>query len=346
MCHASPNVDARKDPKNSPTVRVYQHLGDELTRAGAGNDGILALTTTREGAQNQRNYFDIAGKKANAETAVKVAGAAAKHCVVIHGESTFLSGEGRNLDYDQECFMRANVAKKKSHQPYHACPLNMQGMPGALQVLAALLHGVQTIYTYDDWEPAIRGSLDLTVIQVEQEEEGGRGRKKEEGGRRKEEGRRRKEEGRRKKEEGRRKKEEGRRKKEEGRRKKEEGRRKKEEGRRKKEEGRRKKEEGRRKKEAGSRKQEAGSRKQEGGRGKGEEGKKEEGRRKKEEGRRKKEEGRRKKEEGRRKKEEGRRKKEEGRRKIARVLKGSKIEICFDVKSWCDSVGQFIWTIR
>ena len=27
--HASPNVDARKDPKNNPTVRVYQHLEDE-----------------------------------------------------------------------------------------------------------------------------------------------------------------------------------------------------------------------------------------------------------------------------------------------------------------------------
>ena len=108
--HASPNVDARKDPKNNPMVRVYQHLEDELTRAGAGNEGILALTTTREGAQNLRNYFDIARKKANAETAVKVAGATAKHCIVIHGESTFLSGEGRNLDYDQECFTQANIA--------------------------------------------------------------------------------------------------------------------------------------------------------------------------------------------------------------------------------------------
>ena len=44
----------------------------------------------------------------------------------------------------------------------------MQGMPGALQVLAALLHGVQTIYTYDDREPTVRGSLDLTPVQVEQ----------------------------------------------------------------------------------------------------------------------------------------------------------------------------------
>ena len=40
----------------------------------------------------------------------------------------------------------------------------MQGMPGALQVLAALLHGVQTICTND----TIRGSLDLTAIQVEE----------------------------------------------------------------------------------------------------------------------------------------------------------------------------------
>ena len=38
-CHASDNADARKDPQNSPTVRVYQRLEDELTRAGAGNEG-------------------------------------------------------------------------------------------------------------------------------------------------------------------------------------------------------------------------------------------------------------------------------------------------------------------
>ena len=40
-CHASQNADARKDPKNSPTVRVYQHLDNELTRAEAGNDCIF-----------------------------------------------------------------------------------------------------------------------------------------------------------------------------------------------------------------------------------------------------------------------------------------------------------------
>ena len=169
-CHASPNVHARHNPRNDPTVRVYQHLEDQLTKAGADTDDILALTTTREGATNLRNYFTIADKKANAETAVKVAGATAKHCIVIHGVSTFLSGEGHNLDYDQECFTRANVAYSRATDlTILACPLNMQGMPGALQVLAALLHGVQTIYTYDNnKEPAILGSLDLTATQVAQ----------------------------------------------------------------------------------------------------------------------------------------------------------------------------------
>ena len=169
-CHASPNVQAKQNPKNDPTVRVYQHIEDQLTKAGSDADDILALTTTREGATNLRNYFSIADKKANAETAVKVAGAAAKHCIVIHGESTFLSGEGRNLDYDQECFARANVAYSRATDlTILACPLNMQGMPGALQVLAALLHGVQTIHTYDgNKEPTIVGSLDLTVTQVAQ----------------------------------------------------------------------------------------------------------------------------------------------------------------------------------
>ena len=87
---------------------------DRETARAVIADDILALTTTREGATNLRNYFYIADKKANAETAVKVAGATAKHCIVIHGDSTFLSGEGRNLDYDQECFTRANVAYSRA----------------------------------------------------------------------------------------------------------------------------------------------------------------------------------------------------------------------------------------
>ena len=89
-CHVSPNVDARNNPRNNPTVRVYQHLEDKLAKARADTDDILALTAAREGATNLRNYFSIAGKKTNAETAVKVAGATAKHCeklrvATLHG---------------------------------------------------------------------------------------------------------------------------------------------------------------------------------------------------------------------------------------------------------------------
>ena len=141
--------EAKQNPKNDPTVRVYQHIEDQLAKAGSDTDDILALTTTREGATNLRNYFSIAGKKANAETAVKVAGATAKHCIVIHGVSTFLSGEGRHQDYDQECFTRANVAYSRATDlTILACPLN----------------------TYHDSnkEPDIVGSLDLTATQVAQ----------------------------------------------------------------------------------------------------------------------------------------------------------------------------------
>ena len=62
-CHASPNVDARNNPRNNPTVRVYQHLEDKLTQAGADTDDILALTTTREGATNPRNTSPLQAKR-------------------------------------------------------------------------------------------------------------------------------------------------------------------------------------------------------------------------------------------------------------------------------------------
>ena len=53
---------------------------------------------------------------------------------------SLLSLAGRNLDYDQECFTRANVAySRATNLTILACPLNMQGMPGALQVLAAYM---------------------------------------------------------------------------------------------------------------------------------------------------------------------------------------------------------------
>ena len=170
-CHASPNVQAKQNPK-----KLTPQFGCiSISKTNLPKQALTLMTSwpsqpPGKGPRNLRNYFSIAGKKANAETAVKVAGATAKHCIVIHGLSTFLSGEGGHQDYDQECFTRANVAYSRATDlTILACPLNMQGMPGALQVLAALLHGVQTIHTYDsNKEPNIVGSLDLTVTQVAQ----------------------------------------------------------------------------------------------------------------------------------------------------------------------------------
>ena len=165
--HDSQSDEAQRDPQNNPTVLVYQHLEDELERAGAGSEAVLALTTTSISATNLQNYFHTTGKQANAETAVEVAGATAKHCIVIHGQTSFLSGNGQNADFDQECFTRAKVAYcRATNLTILACPLNMQGMPGALQVLAALLHGVQTVYTSDALKLTATGSLKLEAIQV------------------------------------------------------------------------------------------------------------------------------------------------------------------------------------
>ena len=86
-CHASQSAEAQHDPQNNPTLL----LEDELERAEAGSEAILALTTTRDSATNLQNYFHLTGKQANAETAVKVAGATAKHCIVIHGRTRISS---------------------------------------------------------------------------------------------------------------------------------------------------------------------------------------------------------------------------------------------------------------
>ena len=81
--------------------------------------------------------------------------------------NTVLSGNGLNADYDQECFTRANVAySRATNLTMLASPLNMQGMPGALQALAALLHGVQTVHTNDARKLTACGSLNLEAVQV------------------------------------------------------------------------------------------------------------------------------------------------------------------------------------
>ena len=56
-CHASPNVQAKQNPKNDPTVQVYQHIEDQLTRAGSEADDILALTTTEKGHESTQLFL-------------------------------------------------------------------------------------------------------------------------------------------------------------------------------------------------------------------------------------------------------------------------------------------------
>ena len=159
---------AKRDPSLSclpgwPSLPISKSQVHKENPAGGA---ITKLLTAFELEPDPCRYFirPVGREKAEANTA-KVAGATARHCIIIHGESTFLSGEGRNLDCDQECSTGANVAfGRATNLTILACLLNMQGMPGALQAQAALLQGVQTICTYDDREPTIRGSLDLTAI--------------------------------------------------------------------------------------------------------------------------------------------------------------------------------------
>ena len=130
-------------------LQRFQHIvvGRWLPKEGDQSDNILVFTTRRSSAQTLQNYFQQNGKQANAETAVKVAGATARHCIILHGRSNFLSGSGRQ-DFDNECYTGANVAYSRATDlTVLACPVNMHGIPGALQVLAAPLHGVCTIHT-------------------------------------------------------------------------------------------------------------------------------------------------------------------------------------------------------
>ena len=166
-CHSSQNEDAVNNPPANQTILAYNHLEDQLSRASAGSDAVLVLTTTRISGTTLQGYFHDEGKQANAETAVKVGGATARRCIVMHGRTAFLSGNGRNVDFDAECYTRANVAYSRATDlTILACPANMYDVPGALQVIATLLHGVHTIHANDSLELAAIGTLRLDARQV------------------------------------------------------------------------------------------------------------------------------------------------------------------------------------
>ena len=73
-----------------------------------------------------------------------------------------------------ECYTRANVAYSRATDlTILACPVNMHGMPGALQVLATLLHGVQTIHTNDSLKLTAISALKLDASQISDATPGG-----------------------------------------------------------------------------------------------------------------------------------------------------------------------------
>ena len=120
-------------------------------------DNILVLTTRKGSAQSLRSFCQQSRRNTNVETAVKVAGATARHCIVLHGQSSFLSGHSNQSDFDKERYTRANVAfSRATDLTALACPVNMHGLTGATQVIGALLHGVCTIHTSDKAPNATR----------------------------------------------------------------------------------------------------------------------------------------------------------------------------------------------
>ena len=165
--HITANEDAKANRPAAPTIQMYNHIERLLPHTSEGHDATLVLTTTRSSAHALQAHFQAKGKQANAETAVKVAGATARRCIVLHGLTTFLSGNRHNSDFDSECYTRENVAYSRATDlTVLACPVNMQGIPGALQVLAALLHGVCTIRTENSSQPEVAGHLDVEATFV------------------------------------------------------------------------------------------------------------------------------------------------------------------------------------
>ena len=155
--HDVSDPEIRAVPPPAATNTVYRQIEQWLPMTDRETDSVLALTTRTLGAQHLQGFFQQSGRRANAETAVKVAGATAKHCVVLHGKSTFLSGTSRSNDFDHECYTRANVAYSRATDlTVSACPVNMHGATGVSQVIAALLHGVCTLYTNDQQTSSAR----------------------------------------------------------------------------------------------------------------------------------------------------------------------------------------------
>ena len=94
VCELGPrSLEPGALPTPEATSTVYRQMEQWLSMQDREADSVLVLTTRALSAQHLQGFFQQSGRRANAETAVKVAGATAKHCLVLHGKSTFLSGK-------------------------------------------------------------------------------------------------------------------------------------------------------------------------------------------------------------------------------------------------------------
>ena len=97
--HHDPREAARADPPPESTRAVYTQIESWLPTQAEEADNILVLTTRKDSAQSLRSFCHQSRRNTNVETAVKVAGATAKHCIVLHGQSSFLSGHSNQSDF-------------------------------------------------------------------------------------------------------------------------------------------------------------------------------------------------------------------------------------------------------
>ena len=102
------------------------------------------------------------------ENVVTVAGATARHGLIIQFNIGFLSGNSQNMTDDDitESFLRANVGyTRATNSLLVASPLDMAGLPGVFQTLAVLLTRITTIYRPSSYyQLAIFDQLDAREI--------------------------------------------------------------------------------------------------------------------------------------------------------------------------------------
>ena len=168
--HRDNREAARADPPPEATGAVYRQIEHWLPVEDEERDNILVLTTRKDSAQSLRCFCQQSRRRTNVKTAVKVAGATARHCIVLHGQSSFLSGHSNQSNFDQECYTRANVAYSRATDlTVLACPVKKHGLTGASQVIGALLHGVCTIHTSykTSSEARVEGSFEVGKKSVQ-----------------------------------------------------------------------------------------------------------------------------------------------------------------------------------